>query len=139
MPENKTQPTDQKPEEFIANVDHNTRREDAYKLLEIFREITGEPGTMWGDSIIGFGRYHYKYDSGQEGDWPMTGFSPRKAKMSVYIMTGVKRYPELLEELGPYKNGASCLYLGPLSKIDLNVLKKMIKLDYQEMQKRYPV
>lgn len=120
---------------FIESVENEERKKDAFTLLEIFEKITKEKATMWGTSIIGFGEYHYKSTrSKQEGDWPLTGFSPRKQSLSIYIMSGVKQYPELLKKLGPHKTGVSCLYIKRLSEIHLPTLKEMIKKDFKHMQ-----
>jgi len=113
--------------EFIMSIEHDKRREDSLKLLDIFDEVTGEEPKMWGDSIVGYGLYHYKYASGQEGDWMRTGFSPRKQALSLYLMNGFSNNEELLSKLGKYKTGKGCLYINKLEDIDLDVLKKLIK------------
>ncbi|XOV84880.1 MAG: DUF1801 domain-containing protein [bacterium] len=134
---NKTQPTSNDVATYLDSVPHNGRREDAYLLLDMMTRITAEPATLWGPTIIGFGRYHYVYDSGREGDHFLTGFAPRKANMVVYIVPGFEPYGELLEHLGPYKTGRSCLYLGRLSKIDVQVLEEIITLSVALMKQRY--
>ena len=113
--------------EFIMSIEHDKRREDSLKILDIFDELTGEEPKMWGDSIVGYGLYHYKYASGQEGDWMRTGFSPRKQALSLYLMNGFSNNEELLSKLGKYKTGKGCLYINKLEDIDLDVLKKLIK------------
>jgi len=123
---NKTQPTDVLPAEFIAGVENEQKRKDAEWMLQMMEEVTGEPAKMWGPSIIGFGTYRYVYPSGREGDWMLTGFSPRKAAMSVYLMSGVEREKEGLEKLGKHKLGKSCLYLKKLSDVDTEVLREMV-------------
>ena len=138
MSDNKTKPTEIDARDFINSVQNKTRREDALRLLDIFAEITGEPPVMWGPSIIGFGSYHYRYASGREGDFLRCGFSPRAANMVLYLISGANARPDLLKELGPHKTGASCLYIGPLQKIELDVLKLLIKADWDEMQRRFP-
>ena len=135
MSENKTQPTKQSVVDFISSVEHKTRREDGFALLEMMQEITGEEAVMWGSSIIGFGSYHYKYASGREGDWLSVGFSPRKQSMTVYIMPGFEHYEELLEQLGKHKIGKSCLYINKLTDVDKDVLKRLIRLSYEHMKK----
>jgi hypothetical protein len=122
---------------FINSVDDLQRKKDAKELLKIFKEATGLRPSMWGDSIIGYGSYHYKYASGQEGDWPLTGFSPRKANMTVYIMPGFKEYQAELKKIGKYKHSSSCLYFKKLEDIDIKILKKMIKDSVKVMKKRY--
>lgn len=112
--------------EFIENVEHPRKKEEAYILLDIFEEITGYNAKMWGESIIGFGSYHYKYASGHEGDAPLTGFSPRKAKISLYLGTGELELEELLQDFGKYTSGKSCIYVNKLADINIDVLKKMI-------------
>lgn len=137
--ENKTNPTTVDPMHFIADVENDVRRTDAYRLVEIHREETGEEPYMYGPSIIGFGTYHYKYDSGREGDAPAAGFSPRKAQTVVYLVNGYEDvYPEQLARLGPYKNGKSCLYISRLDKIDEAVLREMIRDSYHRVKAEYP-
>ncbi|MCB0009313.1 MAG: DUF1801 domain-containing protein, partial [Anaerolineales bacterium] len=111
MSENKTRPTDQKVMEFLNSVEHKTRRTDGLTLLKMMEEITGEDAVMWGSSIVGFGSYHYKYESGREGDMPLVGFSPRKQSMTLYIMPGFDEYEGMLAELGKHKIGKACLYV----------------------------
>jgi hypothetical protein len=122
-----TAPTEVKVADFLASVPDERRRADGDRLCEIMTEITGEQPTMWGPSIVGFGSYHYKYESGHEGDGPVAGFSPRKANLVVYL-TGdfVERYPALLEKLGPHKSSKACLYLKRLSDVDEAVLRELI-------------
>ena len=134
---NKTQPHDASVEKYIDSIDNKGRAEDARVLLEMMTEITGEPARMWGSSIIGFGEYHYEYESGREGDHMLTGFAPRKANMVVYIMPGFKPYQKLLDKLGKYKTGASCLYLGRLSGVDTKVLKRIVDRSVKDMKKKY--
>ena len=137
--DNKTQPHDASAEDYIAALDHPGRREDALVLLQMMQDVTGEPPRMWGTSIIGFGQYHYVYESGREGDHMLVGFAPRNANMVVYVMPGFKDYQPLLDKLGKYKTGSSCLYLGRLSGIDLAVLRKIIDLSVKHMRKKYKV
>jgi hypothetical protein len=103
----------------------------------MMKEITGEQAAMWGDSIVGFGEYHYKYDSGREGDFLMIGFSPRKTSTTLYIMNGFDRYDELLGQLGKHKTGRSCLYITNLKNVDLDVLQTLIKESYNYMNDKY--
>jgi hypothetical protein len=134
MSENKTRPTDKDVIDFLNNVDHTTRREDAFTLLEMMRELTGAEPVMWGGSIVGFGSYHYKYESGREGDMPLVGFSPRKQSMTLYIIPGFDDYDDLLEALGKHKIGKSCLYVNKLADVDLDVLRKLVKTSYEHMK-----
>ncbi len=139
MSENKTAPTDQRPEDFIAAVDHPKKREEALQILDLFKDVTGWKPVMWGPSIIGFGRYHYVYDSGREGDMCATGFSPRKANHSFYIMPGYKERQRLLDRLGKHKTGAACLYVNKLADIDLDVLRELIVDGLNDLKSKYPV
>ena len=102
------------------------------------QEVTGEPPVIWGDSIVGFGTYHYRYKSGREGDWPRTGFSPRKQYLAIYIMPGFSNYEALLARLGKHRTSVSCLYINKLADVDMNVLRQIITAAYKEMAKRYP-
>ena len=127
MAELKTKKTDDSVEAFLNSLEHDKRREDAFKVLELMKEVTGEEPKMWGGSIVGFGDYHYKYESGREGDWFLTGFSPRKQNLSLYIMAGFDKYDDLLSKLGKYKTGKSCLYINKLEDVDLPTLKQLVK------------
>ena len=138
MPNTTTQ-TDQSVADFIAAVDHKTRREDAVTLDAMFRDITGWQPRMWGPSIIGYGSYHYKYDSGREGDSLATGFSPRKANLVLYIMPGYQDYGHLLDRLGKHRWGKSCLYVNKLADIDLIVLRELIATGLADLGKIWPV
>ncbi len=136
MPENKTIATTASVKAFLDAVENETRRNDSYALLELIQKITGHPPVLWGNSLIGFGSYHYKYDTGREGDMLMAGFSPRKQNLAIYN-TGFIRYPEIMNRLGKYKAGKSCLYINKLSDVDLNVLTELIKTAYDYMNKKY--
>jgi hypothetical protein len=127
MAENKTQKTSVSPKEFIKSVEDPQRREDAYELLKIFEEETGDKPVMWGPSIIGYGQYHYKYASGREGDWFLAGFSHRKQNMSLYVMMGFDKYQDLLGKLGKFKTGKGCLYINKLDDVDREVLRELIR------------
>lgn len=137
MAQNKTQPTAVDPLDFITNIDHKTRREDGLTLLNLFTTITKKKAVMWGPSIIGFGSYHYKYDSGREGDFLITGFSPRKQNLSIYIMPGFTNYQKLLDKLGKYKTGSSCLYINKLADVDLKILEELIREFFNYMIKKH--
>lgn len=136
--EAKMKQTDANVIEFIEAVDHPKKREDAYKLLEIFEQTSGYKAKMWGPSIIGFGTYHYKYASGHEGDAPLVGFSPRKAKISLYIATGDTTRDEILKRLGKYTAGKSCVYVNKVEDINEDVLKEMIIKSIAFIQELYP-
>ncbi|MGD2115652.1 MAG: DUF1801 domain-containing protein [Acidobacteriota bacterium] len=136
MAEPKTRPTDASVREFLDGVEDETKRRDSETLLEIMGRITGEEPTMWGGSIIGFGSYHYRYASGREGDWFLTGFSPRKQSFSLYIMSGFRGYDELLDRLGKHKTGKSCLYVKRLEDVDLAVLEELIERSVERVAAR---
>ncbi|MGN9909967.1 DUF1801 domain-containing protein [Phytohabitans sp. LJ34] len=122
-----TAPTGQPVEEFLAAVPSESRRADAGQLIALMREITGEEPVMWGPSIVGFGRYHYRYDSGREGDSALAGFSPRKQHLVVYLVGGFEdRHASTLARLGPHKTGKGCLYLKSLDGVDLGVLRELV-------------
>ncbi|MDP4552817.1 DUF1801 domain-containing protein [Alkalihalobacillus macyae] len=138
MYELKTKETNNSVLEFIENVDSPKKREDAYRLLDLFTETTGHEAKMWGPSIIGFGSYHYKYDSGHEGDAPLVGFSPRKAKISLYFATGDSERSQLLEKFGKHKAGKACVYINKVADIDEEVLKQLIDESVVFLKKTYP-
>lgn len=138
MSKNKTVATGQPVEDFLNNVSPEWKKEESFQLLELIKELTGEEPKMWGGSLIGFGDYHYKYESGREGDFFRAGFSPRKQAMTVYVMAGFDKYEELLTKLGKHKTGKSCLYIKSLKDVDIEVLKKIIKSSYDQMNKMYP-
>ena len=122
MAELKTTRNDQSVEDFLNSVTDTNKRADSFEVLALMRDITGEEPRMWGNSIVGFGEYHYKYKSGREGDWFLIGFSPRKQYLTLYIMSGFNQYEELLTKLGKYKTGKSCLYLKRLSDVNRETL-----------------
>ena len=133
----KTRPTNQSVDEFIASVENETKRSDCEVLLELMQQLTGESPVMWGDSIVGFGNYHFKYESGRELDWMLAGFSPRKQNLTIYFMGGFKNQELLLEKLGKAKNSVGCLYIKKLADIDMEVLTEMIKLSVETVKERY--
>lgn len=137
MAELKTKKNNASVSAFINSVENEQRRKDAKELLKLFKEVTKMKPKMWGDSIIGFGSYHYKYASGQEGDWPLTGFSPRKQTMTIYIMPGFKKYANELKKIGKHKKSVSCLYVKKIEDIDTKILKKIIKDSVAQMKKNY--
>ncbi len=137
MAENKTKATAASVSKFIDQVENEQKRNDAITLVDIFEKLTGEKGKMWGPSIIGFGQYHYKYESGREGDFMLAGFSPRKTALTLYIMAGFSKYDEYLSKLGKFKTGKSCLYIKKLADVDMAVLESMIADSIQTIQKKY--
>jgi len=123
--------------DYLAGITPTGRKDDAAVLLKLMGDITGEPAVLWGPSIVGFGSYHYRYESGREGESPLTGFAGRKANMVVYVMEGFSQYDGLLKKLGKHKTGASCLYLGRLSAVNLDVLERLIRASVTHMRKKY--
>ena len=126
MAEIKTKQTDASVLDFINSVDDAQKREDSLKLLAIFEELIGGKPKMWGPAIVGFGTYHYKYESGREGDWFLAGFSPRKQNISIYVMCGLTKSQQLLDKLGKHNTGKSCLYIKRLADVDESVLCELI-------------
>lgn len=137
MAELKTKANNKSVKAFLEAVEHNKRRKDALTLLSLFEKITGQNAIMWGDSIVGFGRYHYKQRNGQAGEWPITGFSPRKQNLSIYIMPGFKNYQDLLGKLGKHKTSVSCLYINKLDDVNLDILEKLIATSIKDMKSLY--
>ncbi|WP_026730313.1 DUF1801 domain-containing protein [Flavobacterium denitrificans] len=138
MAVNKTTETTNSVADFINTVENETKRKDAFQLLSIIQELTGFEPKMWGPSIIGFGSYHYKYDSGHEGDAPLAGFSPRKTAMTVYFYLPEENREELLSKLGKHTSSKACIYIKKLTDIDIEILKKIILLSIEYTQKLYP-
>lgn len=132
MAELKTQKNDASVEAFLHSVDEK-RRDDCFALLELMEDVTGAPAKMWGTSIVGFGDYHYKYETGREGDWFVAGFSPRKQNLTLYIMAGFEHYDELLGKLGKHSTGKSCLYIKRLSDVDTGVLRQLVQASVEHM------
>lgn len=135
--ENKTKPTKVSPQAFLKAVEHPQRRADGQALLKFFNQVTGLKPKMWGPSIIGYGRYHYKYDSGREGDFLITGFSPRKSALTIYVMPGYRDMSDKLARLGKHKIGKSCLYINKLDNIDMDVLEEIVLDGLQYMRTNY--
>lgn len=138
MAENKTQITDVDPRAFVASVEHPTRRADAEVLLDMMIRVTGCEPKMWGPSIIGFGQYHYTYESGREGDFILTGFSPRKANLVIYVLPGYDDMTAQLAELGKHRRGKSCLYINKLADVNLEVLEAIVTDGVARMRRNYP-
>lgn len=136
MAELKTQKNDGDVTNFLNSVEHDKRRADSFKVLALMSEVTGEEPKMWGDSIIGFGSYHYTYASGREGDWFLAGFSPRKQSLTLYIMSGFDEYDGLMAKLGKFKTGKSCLYINKLEDVDQAVLKELVKKSTEHMARQ---
>jgi hypothetical protein len=127
MAELKTQKTRASVAKFIASIEDEKRRKDSRAVLKMMKEITGDKPEMWGPAIIGFGSYHYTYASGHEGDWFLTGFSPRKQALTLYIMSGFSKYDALLKKLGKFKTGKACLYIKKLEDVHLPTLEELIR------------
>lgn len=138
MAKNKTTETGNSVTGFVNKVKNEVKRNDSFKLIEIFKSITGHEPKMWGPSIIGFGKYHYKYASGHEGDAPLAGFSPRKDSLVIYMATEFEKREELLSKLGKHKSSKSCLYVKKLGDLDIAVLKTVIKNSMDYATKLYP-
>lgn len=133
----KTTVNDASVEDFINKVGDEAKKQDSLALLKMFKTITGEQPKMWGSSIIGFGQYHYKSErSRQEGDWMLTGFSPRKQNLTLYFMPGFDSYKPLLDKLGKHKTSRGCLYINKLSDVDIDVLEQLIERGYTDMKKQ---
>lgn len=137
--QNKTQATEADVSAFLHSVEHPTRRADALALDQLFRDVTGFTPRMWGPTIVGYGQYHYVYDTGREGDFLATGFSPRKANLSIYIMPGYQDYAEILGRLGKHKLGKSCLYVNKLADIDTAVLEELVRAGLRDLDGYWPV
>lgn len=136
--QNKTVATSADVQKFLNGVKHEGKREDAKRICEMMQEVTGEAPTMWGPGIIGFGHYHYKYDSGREGDFLRTGLSPRAKNLTVYIIPGFEPFGEILSRLGKHKTSSSCLYINKLADVDEDVLRELVQAGWDLMAERYP-
>lgn len=135
--DNKTRPSDQSIDDFIAGVPE-AQRDDCHTLIGLMREVTGEEPRLWGGNIVGFGTYHYRYATGREGDWLVTGFSPRKQNTTVYLSYGFEQYGELLERLGKHKLGKACLYIKRLSDVDQGALRELVARAVADMRRMNP-
>lgn len=135
--EPKTKPTQTSVKAFLDQAAKDERRKDCDVLVRMMKKATGAPPKMWGPSIVGFGSYRYKYPSGREGDWMLTGFSPRKGDMTLYIMPGFTNYGALMNKLGKHKTGKSCLYIKRLADVDVKVLEKLVTESVRHMKKAY--
>lgn len=137
MAQNKTQPTDKSVKTFIDSIDDQQKRADSYSLLALMKEVTGCEPKMWGPSIIGFDQYHYKYESGREGNFLKVGFSPRKRELSIYLMCSFEKQAETMKKLGKHRTGKSCLYVKRLEDIDLDVLKDLVQESVKFVDEKY--
>ncbi len=134
MAQNKTQRNDGDVLAYLESVTHKRRREDSLVMLNLMEEVTGEPAEMWGTSIVGFGSYHFRYESGREGDFMLTGFAPRKQALTLYIMGGHERHAALFARLGKHRTGSSCLYINKLADIDMDVLRELVAASVEYMR-----
>ncbi len=132
--ENKTKANGKSVDDFINSIDNEKKIADSYKILQLMKDITGLEAVMWGDSMIGFGKYHYKYKTGREGDTFLVGFSPRKTKFSLYLMYELEKQADLLDKLGKHKFGKACLYINKLADVDLDILKQLIERAFNFMK-----
>lgn len=137
MAENKTQPTGQSVESFINALEDQQKTADSYSLIELMKDVTGCEPKMWGPSIIGFDQYHYKYESGREGNFLKVGFSPRKRELSIYLMCSFDKNEELMKKLGKHRTGKSCLYVKKLKDIDMDVLKELVEESVKFVEEKY--
>lgn len=133
MAELKTKETAESVSAFLDKIADKGRREDCLAVVDIMRDVTKEEPKMWGSSIVGFGRYRYKYESGREGEWMITGFSPRKSDLTLYIMPGFEPFADLMKRLGKYKTGKSCLYIKKLADVDVGVLRELVTRSIKKM------
>ena len=134
MSQNKTIANDKDVKAFLNAVEPEQKREDAFTIMKLMEEVTGEQATMWGSSIVGFGTHHYRYETGREGDMPLVGFSPRKQAMTLYILAGYENCDNLWSKLGKYKTGKSCLYIKKLEDVDMDILREMVKQCAEHMR-----
>lgn len=136
MAELNTKPTAQSPAKYVQSIVDEQKRKDSRMLMKIMKDATGATPKMWGPSIIGFGKYHYTYESGREGDWFLTGFSPRKQAMTIYLMGGLDKHADLLKKLGRHSRGKGCLYIKRLEDVDMGVLEKLVQTSVRKLQAR---
>ena len=136
MAELKTKPSDLSVEDFLQTIEPEQKRKDSFRLLEIMQRLTGHKPKMWGGRMVGFGMYHFKYASGREGDWFLTGFSPRKQNLSIYLLSceNDRKLAEYFKKLGKHKTGKSCLYINKLADVNLDVLEQLIVRSIQDVQ-----
>ena len=138
MNQNKTKPSEESVDAYLGSISNPDRRQDAQALASLMEQVTGEQPELWGGSMIGFGRYRYRYESGREGEWLATGFAPRAKELVVYLLADVPDRDQLLARLGKHRIGKSCLYIKRLSEIDMNVLGSLIRGSLKALRERYP-
>lgn len=138
MAELKSKPNEGSVVEYLDSIPDEKKRRDSYAILDLMSRVTGEEPKMWGDSIVGFGSYHYRYASGREGDWFLTGFSPRKQNLTLYIMSGFEPYETLLKDLGKHSTAKSCLYIKKIEDIDLPTLEELVRQSVEHMRQTNP-
>jgi hypothetical protein len=134
MAELKTKPSAASADSFVAALEDENKRQDSLELLDMLRQVTGEQPQMWGDTIVGFGSYHYVYASGRSGDWFVVGFSPRKQNLTLYVMGGFEQHADLLAKLGKHKLGKGCLYINKLQDVDREVLRQLVVASVAQAQ-----
>ena len=141
MAEIKTKPTDSDIDKFLMTIEPEKRRVDSIKIRKLFDSVTKEKATVWNNNMIGYGSFHYKSErSSQEGDWPLTAFSPRRQNITIYVMSGAKNYEYLLKDLGKYKiSSGSCIYINKIEDINLDILKEIISASVSDMKKKYKI
>jgi len=139
MAELKTKKNDASVADFLNAVEKDQKRADAWTILEMIQTITGDEPSMWGDSIVGFGAYHYETKAGTKGDWPVVGFSPRKRNLTLYVMPGFGEFDDLLSKLGKHKTGVGCLYINKLADVDLDVLRDLVAQSVEHMRANYEI
>jgi Domain of unknown function (DU1801) len=135
MADAKTKPTKKSPAAFVRGIKDEARRKDCETVMQMLKRATGQPPKMWGPGIVGFGSYHYKYESGHEGDCCLAGFSPRKEALTLYIMSGFEPHGALMKKLGKYKTGKACLYIKRLSDVDLGVLEQLVEASFKQVKR----
>ncbi len=136
MAEIKTKPGQENITDFLNSITPESKKKDAFQLLELFQKITGLQPQLWGGAIVGFGKYEYQQKGGQKGEWFLAGFAPRKSNISIYTMAGFEQYESLLQKLGKYKTGMGCLYVNKLVDVDLKILEKIASASFEEMKKK---
>lgn len=132
-----TRPTDSEVDAFLGAIEDEEKRADCLDLARMMREVTGAEPRLWGSGMVGFGSYHYRYQSGREGDWFLTGFAPRKKELTVYIVSGFDRHGELMRRLGTYKTGKSCLYIKRLADVDVETLRELVRQSVAHVRETY--
>lgn len=137
MAELKTEKTAASVEKFLSAIQDEQMRADCRAIAKMMQKATGARPRMWGPGVVGFGNYHYRYASGREGDWFLTGFSPRRGQLTLYLMSGVRHFPELMKRLGKHSSGVACLYLKRLGDVDRKILDRLITASVRQVKKMY--